>query len=145
MALWGKTGVATDKPKYLTTAQKANTALTAEGWVYTQPGGLEEVLIAMGNPNLGAYSTVAPVVSGTLTATSTLTSTNGTWVGSPAFTRQWQVADTAAGPFTDIAAATGATYVLTVGNVGKFIRSIVTGTNGLGATSMNSNIVGPVA
>jgi trimeric autotransporter adhesin len=49
MALWGKTANSDEaKPKYLTAAQKKNTFADSRGWVYTQPSGLEEVLVSIG-------------------------------------------------------------------------------------------------
>jgi hypothetical protein len=43
-------------------------------------------------PGAGPLSTIAPVVSGTATVGQTLSTTNGTWTGTPTivFTYQWQ-------------------------------------------------------
>ena len=43
-------------------------------------------------------------------------------------TYQWMVADSAEGPYSDIAGATGKTYTLTESEIGKFIRVEATGT-----------------
>ena len=48
MALWGNSTSDESKPKYLTDAQKRNTFADSRGWVYTQPGGMEEVLVSIG-------------------------------------------------------------------------------------------------
>lgn len=145
MSLWGKTGAAGDKPKYLTAAQKANTVLTAEGWEYTHPNGNKEILVALGSANLGPVNTVAPTVTGTPQVGQVLTSVNGTWTGTGiTYTRQWQVADTLDGTYTDIAAATGTTYTVLIGQLGKFIRAVVTATSSTGANSVASVGRGPV-
>jgi hypothetical protein len=73
-------------------------------------------------------NTVLPVISGTAQVGQTLTTTNGTWTGTPAptFTRQWKAAG------VDIAGATATTYVPVSGDVGKVITCAVTGTNTAG-------------
>ena len=73
----------------------------------------------------------------------TLSASQGTWTG-PALTYayQWQ-RDSGAG-FTDIAGATGTTYLLGVADVGKRIRVRVTATNAdasVTATSIGSSVV----
>ena len=80
-------------------------------------------------------NTVAPVVSGTATVGSTLTTTNGTWTGAPAptFTYQWQRAG------SNIGGATSSTYVLVTADGGNTVRCVVTATNAVGAVNANSN------
>jgi hypothetical protein len=80
-------------------------------------------------------NTVAPAVTGTAIVGQTLTTTNGTWTGSPAptFTYQWQRIT------TNISGATSSTYVLQPADAGNTIRCVVTATNPLGAVSANSN------
>jgi hypothetical protein len=92
-------------------------------------------------------NTVLPVASGTPTDQQVLSVTNGTWTGSipMAFTYQWQSAPAAGGPWTNIGGATAATYTLQPAQIGKYIRAQVTGTNGGGAATANSNVLGPVA
>lgn len=91
----------------------------------------------------GTYpvNTVAPAVTGTATQGQTLTTTNGTWTGSPTptYTRQWRRNGTA------IAGATNTTYVLQAADVGTTITCLVTATNTLGAVQRVSNSVGPIA
>src|SRR5210317_1546413 len=48
MALWGTTTSDESKPKWLSDADKAKTFADSRGWVFTQPGGMEEVLCAIG-------------------------------------------------------------------------------------------------
>lgn len=78
-------------------------------------------------------NTVAPAVTGYTLQGQTLTTTNGTWTGSPSFARQWKRDGVA------ISAATGTTYVTQAADVGHAITCTVTGTNGGGAASATSN------
>jgi len=95
-------------------------------------------------PGAGPLNTVAPVVSGTATVGQTLSTTNGTWTGTPTivFTYQWQRNG------VDIPSATSSTYTLVDADAENPIRCVVTGTNSAGANSANSNAtsnVSPIA
>jgi hypothetical protein len=84
-------------------------------------------------------NTVLPAISGTAKDGQTLTSTTGTWTGSPtSYVRQWLRCDTAGANCTNISGATSTTYVLTATDVGKTIRVKVTATNGSGSANVNS-------
>lgn len=85
---------------------------------------------------------VAPAITGTTQQGQTLTVSNGTWTGSPSYTRQWQ-RNTGAG-FGNISGATSATYVLQAGDVGATIRCLVTATATFGSVVGISNTVGPI-
>jgi len=74
-----------------------------------------------------AGNTVAPVVSGTVRAFSTLSTTAGTWLKSPTITYQWQ-RSTDGVLWNNILLATNSTYVISVDDVGYFLRSQVFGT-----------------
>ena len=94
------------------------------------------LLMSVGNSYSAApVNSVAPVVTGTATVGSTLTTTNGTWSGSPApaFTYQWQRVT------TNISGETASTYVIQAADVNSTVRCVVTATNSLGAASANSN------
>lgn len=80
-------------------------------------------------------NSVAPVISGTNTVGSTLTTTDGTWTGTPAptFTYQWY------NEATPITGATSNTYVVTSGDIGFGISCRVTGTNIFNSVSADSN------
>lgn len=80
-------------------------------------------------------NTVAPVVSGTATVGSTLSTTDGTWTGAPAptFTYQWQRG------VSNISGATSSTYVVQAADALSTLRCVVTATNPLGSASANSN------
>ena len=80
-------------------------------------------------------NTVAPVVSGTATVGQTLSTTNGTWTGTPTptFAYQWQRGA------SNIGGATSSTYVIQSADIGSTIRCVVTATNTVGSASANSN------
>jgi hypothetical protein len=84
-------------------------------------------------------NTAPPTVSGTPTVGQTLTATNGTWTGSPTFTRQWLAND------VPIAGATNTTLSLAAGHEGATIKVRITGTNAGGVVEATSAAVGPVA
>lgn len=134
-----------------------STVTTASDSTYTFSGGGAVAEWAIYDPsgvcridNLGGgqvvtggaapTSTVAPAVTGTATTGSTLTTTNGTWTGSPTgYTYQWKRNN------TNIASATASTYVLQVADEGQSIKCTVTATNASGSTSADSNTVTPSA
>lgn len=96
-----------------------------------------------GNSLSPPINTVAPVASSTAEVGETLSTTNGTWTGSPSFGYQWQNSSDNI-TFANIGAATASTYVLVAGDDNKYVRCQVTGTNGDGASTANSNALGPV-
>lgn len=98
-------------------------------------------------------NTVAPTLSGTQTEGQTLTSTTGTWDsqsnGTITYSYQWTRSNDGSGSGeADIGGATSSTYTLVAGDVGKFIRCRVRGTNDGGfdaAEDTNSNFTGAIA
>lgn len=85
-------------------------------------------------------NTVLPVVSGATQVTSTLTTTNGTWTGSPtpSYVYQWKRGG------TNISGATSSTYLLVTADLGATITVTVTATNTAGSASATSTGVGPI-
>lgn len=77
-------------------------------------------------------NTVAPAITGTARVGQTLTSTTGTWGGTPTYKRQWYAGGVA------ISGATSATYIPVTGDIGKTITVVVTATNVQGSTSKTS-------
>jgi subtilisin len=83
-------------------------------------------------------NTAKPVVSGTATVGSTLSSTTGTWTGTATITykRQWvRCTSTATTACSDIAGATGVTYALVAADGGRYLRVRVKATNPKGSES----------
>jgi hypothetical protein len=81
-------------------------------------------------------NSVAPTISGTKSVGQTLTSSTGTWSGTPtSYAYQWKRADTSSGSYTDISGANTSTYVLTSDDVSKFIKVGVIATNAAGSSS----------
>jgi beta-glucanase (GH16 family) len=77
-----------------------------------------------------------PVISGTVATGDTLTTTNGSWTGSPtSYTYQWQDCGTDGTGCSDISGATNSTYLVQPGDAGHTIEALVTATNGAGSSS----------
>jgi hypothetical protein len=83
-------------------------------------------------------NSVLPVISGNPQVGSTLTTTTGTWSGSPTFTFQWLSGG------SPISGATSQTFVPTSAQIGDLISVTVTATNGGGSVPATSSTVGPV-
>jgi len=81
-------------------------------------------------------STAVPVISGTARNGTTLSASTGTWSGTPtSYAYQWKRSATSNGVYSDIAAATGSTYVANESDVGYFITVSVIATNGVGSST----------
>jgi hypothetical protein len=98
-------------------------------------------------PTLG--NTGLPAVTGTAAVNHTLTSSNGTWSGTPTgYAYQWQRCSSAATACVNIAGATGPTYTATTDDGGYTLRSTVAAQNVNGfspyAASAASQIVAPL-
>ena len=97
--------------------------------------------VALQNANILPANTVAPSVSGTAKVGQTLTTTDGTWTGTPTptYTRQWQVSDNGTSGWSNISGATSSTYTILTAQAGKYIRSKITATNDAGAVDAFSS------
>ena len=103
-----------------------------QGWVYN---GSSWNLMYPEYP----LNTAAPTISGGTAIGNTLTTTNGTWTGSPTFTYQWYRGATL------ITSATAATYVTVTADTGLAVTCRVTGTNPVGSAVGISNAITPTA
>lgn len=83
-------------------------------------------------------STVLPAISGTTTVGQTLTVTNGTWLGSPAFRYVWRRGTQI------IAGATASSYALVLADQGALITCTVIASNKAGSAGATSAAVGPI-
>jgi hypothetical protein len=91
-------------------------------------------------PAVAPVNTAVPTISGTVAIGSTLTSTTGTWTGTPTptFAYEWQQGT------TPIAGATASTYVIQAADYNSTLRCVVTATNpggSVAATSANTATV----
>ncbi|MGZ4181607.1 MAG: hypothetical protein ACXVUL_13120 [Solirubrobacteraceae bacterium] len=84
-------------------------------------------------------NTAAPTISGTAQQGNTITTSNGSWSGSPtSFSYQWQDCNTSGASCTNISGATSSSHVLQGTDVGSTIRAVVTATNTSGSASASS-------
>ncbi|HEY5142240.1 MAG TPA: hypothetical protein VII98_01950 [Solirubrobacteraceae bacterium] len=88
-----------------------------------------------------------PSIAGTRIDGATLTAVDGAWSGTApiSYGHQWRRCDAAGNGCTDIAGATGATYVLTGADADHALRVVVIATNAGGSASATSPDSGPIA
>ena len=84
-----------------------------------------------------------PTISGSPQVGQTLTTTDGTWSGTPplSFAYQWRRCNSSGAACTDIAGATSRTYVLTSADAGLTLRAVVTASNSSTQTAYVSTVV----
>ena len=93
-----------------------------------------------GGTTAAPSNTTLPAISGTDTQGQPLTTTKGSWTGSPTFyAYQWRQCDSSGNNCTNVSGATASSYTLTSGDVGHTIRAVVTATNAGGSTPATSN------
>ena len=133
---WNRDGVAITSqtsPSYTLVAADVDKPITVSVIAYSALGSVS----ASSNVRTSvaaAGNSVAPVVTGTVKVNETLTSSSGTWLNSPTITYQWQRSSD--GIFwNNIPSATNSTYVVTVGDIGYFIRSQAFGTKTIAPTT----------
>jgi len=84
-------------------------------------------------------NTAAPVITGTPATGATLSTSAGSWTGSPtSYDYQWQDCAAAGGGCSEIAGATSKSYTVVTGDVGKTVRVRVTAANAGGSASQVS-------
>ena len=83
---------------------------------------------------------VVPAISGTAKDGQTLTSTTGTWSGTPTitFARQWNRCNSGGTGCAAISGATATTYVVTPADIGSKLNVTVTASNAAGSASSSS-------
>src|SRR4029077_11474339 len=84
-------------------------------------------------------NTALPLVSGTAQQGVKLTTSNGSWSGSPTgYSYAWQDCDSSGSNCVAIGGATSSGYTLTSGDVGDTVRVVVTAVNAGGSASATS-------
>ena len=90
--------------------------ISGNPYVYTS-SSVQTIVV----PTPTAISTSAPIVSGSWTTGSTLSTSNGSWTSSGTFTYQWQ-RSTDNSTWASITGATSSTYALTTDDASKYVR-----------------------
>ncbi len=84
-------------------------------------------------------NTAVPAISGSAQQGQTLTTSTGSWSGSPTgYAYAWEDCNSSGASCTDISNATAGTYTLASSDVGDTIRSVVTASNAGGSNSASS-------
>jgi hypothetical protein len=89
----------------------------------------------------------APAVTVSSPNSDVASTSDGTWANSPeAISYQWQLCSTSdPASCADIPSANDADFTFRPGDVGQYVRSQVTASNGAGSTTATSDLFGPVA
>ena len=96
-------------------------------------------VVAAATPPSAPTNSALPAISGSTVQGQTLSTTNGTWTGSPtSYKYAWQDCDSSGGSCTAVSGASGSTYTLSAGDVGDTIRAVVTATNAGGSVPATS-------
>jgi hypothetical protein len=96
-------------------------------------------------PVTAPANTAAPAVTGSPTQSSTLTTSSGSWNGSPtSYTYAWQDCDGSGANCATISGATSSSYTLAAGDVDSTVRSVVTAKNAGGSGSAPSSVTAVV-
>jgi hypothetical protein len=111
--------------------------VTAENSVGSTEAASEPTAVVT-SPPPAPKNTALPAISGSAVEGQTLTSTTGSWTGSPTYTRHWEDCDSSGNDCSDITGATGTSYQLSAGDVGHTIRVAVTASNPGGSTTARS-------
>jgi hypothetical protein len=123
----------------LLTAQDVGAMISCGVIATNASGAVGAESLAVGPIAAPPVNTVLPAVTGATITGSTLTTTNGTWTGTPTptYARQWlrDGANTGSG---------GTTHVLVAADEGALMSCRVTATNSAGNASATSTTVGPV-
>jgi hypothetical protein len=117
----------------------SNASPPSAGGAASTPAGATTASNVLSLPVLAPVNIGFPAVSGTPTEGQILTTSNGSWLNTPAqYIYAWQHCDSAVLHCTTIGGATSSSYRLQAGDVGSTIRSVVTASNSGGSASATS-------
>ena len=134
----GATNIGTNSSTYTLVAADSAAAITCVVTATNSLGSSSATSNTITADTYAAPSNVgAPVISGTTTLGSTLSSTTGAWNGNPTPTYGYQWRRNA----VNIPSATSSTYVLVSADSAAAITCVVTATNALGSSSATSNTI----
>ena len=137
-------------------SQSVNYAFSDAGTKYTvltvtdangRSATVEHDVVVSATAPTAPSNTALPQISGTTTQGDTLTSSNGSWTGSPTgYSYNWQDCNGSGAGCTGISGAADAnSYTLTSGDVGHTVRVVVTASNGGGSASATSGASAAIA
>lgn len=132
VAISGETGLT-----YTLVAADEGTNTSCTETATNSAGSLAATSNPLAIPAVKPANTVVPVITGDNTIGSVLTSTTGTWTGTPTITYGYQWKRDG----TNIAGETSSTHTLVEADGGKSITSQVTATNAGGSTAATSNAI----
>ena len=91
-------------------------------------------------------STSPPALSGSGQQGQTLTTSDGTWTGTPApaFAYAWERCNSSGNSCSLLSGQSGKSYLVTAGDVGSTLRSVVTGTNTAGSSTARSSLTATI-
>ena len=105
-------------------------------WEASGANGGSGIVIVRYTTPAAPVNSAAPVISGSTRTGATLTTTDGSWSGSPtSYSYQWKRATSSGGSYTNITSATSSTYDLTDADIDKYIKVSVIATNGIGSST----------
>ncbi len=100
---------------------------------------VSDIIVVRGSTSRVPANTVLPALAGTAQSGQTLSCSTGTWANSPtSYAYQWQTSTTGTGGWSNVSGATSSTYVAQSGDVGNYLRCVVTATNSVGSDSAAS-------
>lgn len=137
-------GVHSDNPTYTLVDADTGHTLRVTVTATNSAGSAQATSKATSVVTVGApVNSAPPQISGSTQVGQTLTTSNGTWTGSPTgYAYQWQRCDS--GTCVAIAGATGTTYKTTTADLNHHIRVEVTAKNAAGSKAADSLVVGPI-
>jgi fibronectin-binding autotransporter adhesin len=138
---WSSITGATSSSYVLTSADATPPAYVRVQVYLTGASNADGVAYSVATAKVGApYNTAAPAISGSLRVGVALTSSDGTWTGSPTFAYQWQTSSDGIA-WANIDGATSSTYTPTYTIANLRLRVSVSGVNATDTATVTSQVV----